>query len=240
MLAVGTLLAGIATFFVFGAIAQATGMSPLTALVASELAFLAIPLVVMRRMGLTRQALGLRAPARFAGRYVGAAVLIGCTAWYLNMRLVELLPLPEGNLRTLADLVDQPSLPLTLLTIAVIPAICEEVMFRGVVLGALATRFVPLAAVVLSALLFSFYHLSVIQLLPTFTLGLVLGAMALRGGSVFPAMLAHFLNNALAVVVSRHEPRALVAWLDVHPTAALIACGASTAAGLALIARAPA
>jgi membrane protease YdiL (CAAX protease family) len=128
---------------------------------------------------------------------------------------------------------------LALFALAVMPAICEEVLFRGAVQRALSTRLFAPAAIVLSSLLFAGYHMSPIQLVPTFTLGLALGALAWRADSIAPAMLAHFLNNTLAVLVSRRQPAALAGWLESNPNLALAGCAVATVGGLVLIARTP-
>jgi membrane protease YdiL (CAAX protease family) len=76
-----------------------------------------------------------------------------------------------------------------------------------------------------------------VQLLPTFTLGLVLGMLALRARSAFPGMLAHFINNALALVVARDDAPWLARAFADHPTAALVGCGGAAALGLGLALR---
>ena len=66
-----------------------------------------IPLVAMRVTGRNLAALGIRRPQP---RFVVAAALIGVSAWYLNMQLVELLPFDDEGLEGLGKLVEQPSL----------------------------------------------------------------------------------------------------------------------------------
>ena len=237
LVAVGALSAGMASMLAIGVVGQAAGLPVLPLLLAGQLVFLAIPILLMRGQGLRPAALGLRWPRRDR---LFAALLIGATGWYLNVRLVELLPFEEGHLRGLERLVDEPPLVVAILAIALVPAVCEEVMFRGAVQRSLATRLFPIAAIVLTAMLFAGYHLSLIQLLPTFTLGLALGALAHHGDSVVPSIAAHFLNNTFAILVSRKQPAALASWIEVHPTIALIGCAVATGCGLTLLARGPA
>src|SRR5437870_3950123 len=80
--------------------------------------------------------------------------------------------------------------------LAFLPAICEETLFRGVMLRALlpAGR---LPALLFTSLAFGAFHFSLYKLLPTATLGLLLGLLAVRSGSIIPSMLAHALNNTL-------------------------------------------
>lgn len=96
-----------------------------------------------------------------------------------------------------------PNLPTTLLLLAVIPAICEELAFRGFILTGLERGHDARTAILLSALLFGFMHvlLSLFQQLFNATLlGLVLGLLAVRSRSIVPGMLFHVMNNSLAVV----------------------------------------
>ena len=50
---------------------------------------------------------------------------------------------------------------------------------------------------------FALFHMTLVRLLPTAALGVVLCALTLATGSIFPAMLWHALNNALAIVAAR-------------------------------------
>jgi len=179
-------------------------------------------------------ALGLRGarPVFFV-----AAVAIGATAWYLNLRLVALLPLPEGQARALQVMVDRPSLAGALLSFAALPAVCEELVFRGVLARSLGRNLAVVMAAAISAIVFSTYHLSLVQALPTLTLGFVLAVVAIRADSIAPTMLAHAINNAMALTMSRGEVAPVATWMDRHPTLALVGCGAATALGLMLAAR---
>ncbi|MDX2089948.1 MAG: CPBP family intramembrane glutamic endopeptidase [Kofleriaceae bacterium] len=231
--AIALMSAAFATFLVVGNVVAATGAPTLLALCAGQVAFAAFPVVACVRTQRPLAAIGLaRAPARM---FV-AAVLVGVSAWYVNAWLVSLLSLPEGDTAPLEQAVEASSLAFTVLGIGLVPAICEELVFRGLVLRALASRFVPVAAVVASAALFSAYHLSPVQALPTLTLGLLLGLLAVRGGSVLPTMLAHLLNNTMAIVVHRRVLPG-VSWMDQHAGATLAIAAATTTAGIVLALR---
>lgn len=87
------------------------------------------------------------------------------------------------------------------LVFAVLPGVCEELLFRGAFYGLWQTRGSRGAAVVVTALAFGAFHLSVFRFLPTAVLGVALGVLSVRARSVLPGMLAHTLNNAFAMVV---------------------------------------
>jgi len=231
--AIGLVLASMATLIVTGVAVSVAGVDMVLAVGVGQLGLVAIPLIAMRVTSRKPSALGIRRPAP---RFVAAAVLVGTSAWYLNMLVVSLLPY-EGREPKID--VERSSLPVVLLAIALAPAVCEEIVFRGVLLRGLASRFRGGIAIVMSAVMFSLYHLNPIQMIPTFTLGLVFGLIALRSGTAIPTMVAHTLNNAIALVVVRGELPWLAdkdghGWLARHPTLAMVGAATATASGLAL------
>ncbi len=90
-----------------------------------------------------------------------------------------------------------------LLMIAVLPAIGEELVFRGVLLRLFRgwTGSTHLA-VIITALLFSALHLQFYGFLPRFLLGLLLGYIFVWSGSVWLPILVHFVNNGVAVMAA--------------------------------------
>ncbi len=84
-----------------------------------------------------------------------------------------------------------------LVVFAWLPAVCEELTFRGFILTGLQRRFRPRTAVLLSSFLFSLLHMNVFQFVPTFLLGVVLAYLTTRCGSILPAVLFHVLYNTL-------------------------------------------
>jgi membrane protease YdiL (CAAX protease family) len=205
------------------------------ALLVGQVMLVAWPLAAAFMFGLHQHVLGIRVPR---ARFMISAVLIGCSAWYLNMRLVMWLQPPVEELHQLEHLVDTAPLAEALVMLALLPPICEEILFRGVLARSLATRLPIWAAVGLSAALFSAYHLSLVQAPATFTLGLAFAFLAIRADSIAPTVLAHGLNNAIAVLITRDDLPGVASWLGANPTPALAICGASTAAGVALLVRA--
>jgi hypothetical protein len=82
----------------------------------------------------------------------------------------------------------------------VLPAICEELVFRGIILQGLASRFRPINAILLSAFAFSMMHMSPAQTVHQFILGIALGYVVLTTKSLWAGVLLHFLNNLWAVL----------------------------------------
>ena len=90
---------------------------------------------------------------------------------------------------------------LNLLIIALIPAIGEEMTFRGVLQQSLTRKMNPHVAIVLSAAIFSFIHFQFYGFLPRMFLGILLGYMFYISGSLWTSILMHFVNNGTAVVL---------------------------------------
>ena len=90
-----------------------------------------------------------------------------------------------------------PELLMQFLALCVMPAIAEELLFRGAFQG-LMRPCGSAAAIFAPALLFGVLHLDLAQGLTAFACGVFLGWLAERSGSILPGMLLHFVNNALA------------------------------------------
>ena len=178
------------------------------------------------------EVLSLRAPPRMAW----VAVLVGAPAAYLTgVGLAELVdaylfPVPESVLEAFGDLLLETPLPLwqLLLFLALMPAIFEEIAFRGVLQHGLSTRLRPLALCLAVGAIFGLFHVALFRIVPTAFLGGVLAATVVFTGSIYPAILWHALNNAAALVPSRFG------WIDAESTiptwtylAAVLALGVS-------------
>lgn len=93
-------------------------------------------------------------------------------------------------------------LALQLIVVALIPAVCEEFLFRGGLQQILQRWFGNVhVAIVVGALVFSLAHGDLYGLLPRFVLGLLLGYLFYLGGSMVVNMCVHFFNNACIVVM---------------------------------------
>lgn len=93
-------------------------------------------------------------------------------------------------------------LVLSIILLALLPAIFEELFFRGIILNSLRDGLGDTSALFISAFLFAIMHGSIQQFVYPLILGIVLGWIAMRTGSTFSSMLVHFLNNTIAVVIN--------------------------------------
>lgn len=103
-----------------------------------------------------------------------------------------------------AELLKMDSFPdfmINLFMIAIIPAVGEELLFRGVIQKILTNWFKStLVAVVVTAFLFSAFHFQFLSFLPRFLLGIFLGYLLVWTKNIWIPIIAHFVNNASAVV----------------------------------------
>ena len=90
-----------------------------------------------------------------------------------------------------------------LLLIAVVPAVCEELAFRGFILSGFRHLGHKRRAIIYSALLFGLTHGILQQSLIASLVGVVLGYVAVQSGSILPCMVFHLCHNSLAIVNSR-------------------------------------
>ena len=82
----------------------------------------------------------------------------------------------------------------------IIPAL-EELVFRGLICGELASCMPTAAACILSALIFGILHFNVIQFLYSFTVGLLLGFFYLKSKRLLVPYLGHALSNLIVVLI---------------------------------------
>ena len=127
---------------------------------------------------------------------------------YLNFKLTTSVPALKEFYDSVSALLKQmtggPFWSSFLLT-AIFAPIFEEWLCRGMVLRGLLTKMKPGWAIVISALFFAFIHMNPWQALNAFIIGVVMGYVYFRTGSLWLTMLMHFVNNGLAVVFS-HIP----------------------------------
>ena len=77
----------------------------------------------------------------------------------------------------------------------------EEVLFRGILLESVRSKYSSGRAIVVSALMFGVIHIIPQQVVNAFVIGLILGYIYVRTDSLWPVIIIHALNNAMAYVV---------------------------------------
>jgi len=211
----------------------------------TEIMLVLAPCLIWTRLARVRvqSAFSLYRPPAIA--WLGAA-LVGAGGWAVASSVgwaqQIVLPTPREMYEAMrAMLFPDPLRPLLLdlVVLALAPAICEEILFRGALFGSLRPRIGTAWSVVLTGFLFGAFHMSLHRFLPTAVLGMMLAVIAARTGSVLPGMLIHFIHNTIVIVSGRwfKDPEAM---LDVRVPRLAVGLGALVVvAGLMVLRRAP-
>jgi sodium transport system permease protein len=138
---------------------------------------------------------------------VWIAVLVGAPAGLgVGMGVFQLanqvVPVPAEILESFSQYLVPPDMSFWALLpfLTLMPGVLEEITFRGVLQQSLRRFFRPVPTVLLVGLIFGLFHVSLFRLFPTAFLGVLLATVTMVTGSIFPAMLWHTLNNAIALV----------------------------------------
>ncbi|NJN67699.1 MAG: CPBP family intramembrane metalloprotease [Chloroflexaceae bacterium] len=183
--------AGIASPFMYGAIAALYGVM-----------LLGIYLFAARRSGWA--ALGLRSPPwwMLAGTFVILpAVLLGFVGIVAIIGAVLGQPFenPQVELMSGGQAFDTPSLVWILVLIAVLAPIAEEFFFRGMIYP-LLRRWGSGVAILGSATIFAVVHFIPIIFPLLFFVGIILGLLREKSGSITPGLVLHIMQNSIAVM----------------------------------------
>ncbi len=132
----------------------------------------------------------------FLAPFTYLVIILVQSLWISLLSLIGIPPMPDGM-----PVIDTTgTFLLALLSVAITPAFFEEVIFRGMLQGSLITRKRSNIAIVITATLFMLMH-GALQSMPyTFLLGLIIGYLCYRSGSIWPPIVFHFSNNAIAVI----------------------------------------
>lgn len=168
-------------------------------------------------------ALALRRPsaaALVAGGLAGSSLWV-VTASLLGPVAVELDPQRSSELtRAWAEFAGWE----LMWKLVVLPAVCEEIAFRGLLANGLAGRGAVFATVT-SSVAFAVVHVAPAQILLTFPLGVALAAITLASRSVWPAVVAHGLNNIFALMLATGRWPALSDAVSANAAIALTVAG---------------
>lgn len=125
------------------------------------------------------------------------------SSWNLPTFLGDWLEGKESQAGQITELfLDMPNvglLILNLIMIALLPAVGEELIFRGIMQRGLQKNMSPHLAIWLTAVLFSAVHMQFLGFVPRMLMGVAMGYLLLWSGNLWYPIIAHFTNNAMAV-----------------------------------------
>ena len=185
---------------------------------AGQILFLFVPTLILARLLDTKMSrvFPWRRPHIGETIFAVLSLLFLQEAMQLYMFFQDRIPLPrviekyvapakqmlEEMFRILVSADSVPELLFVVLVVAITPAIIEELLFRGVIQSSFERRLVPLKAAIWTGVIFGLFHFNPFQIVPLILLGCFFGILRMRSQSMIIAMTVHFLNNALAVVVT--------------------------------------
>lgn len=177
------------------------------------LAFVATPPLFMVLLLTSRplQGLSLRWPSWWAWA-AGAALAVLLLPPFTALTLLLLDQFPHIKQAASSGITNSVAMPQAagLFVFVVLPAVCEELAFRGFILSGLRGRFRPWAAIFLSSILYALYQMNVLQALPHFLLGIVLALLVARSGSLGGAIVFRLVWDSLLA-----SPLLLRDWLPI-------------------------
>jgi sodium transport system permease protein len=137
-----------------------------------------------------------------------------CSYW-----VYSLLAIPPSLQRELLRFLQAESISRLLLlwmALALTPALCEELFFRGFLFSRLTASWSLGASLAASSILFGLFHRSAVFFLPTLLAGFLLALVTWKTGSILPAMLIHLLVNSWGILVANSTLGMLLPW-TAHP-----------------------
>ena len=212
-------IGGVITYFLFGmkpTDANVAGFRIATG--AGQLLFIFLPTLFLVRIATTspKEFLRVRMPdvRTLILPLVGVFSLQQMLQVYMTFQ--DKIPLPgplqdisrefkdmfEEAYKLLATANSIPELLVVILVIALIPALAEEFLFRGMVQRCFEKGFGSMRGVILTGVIFAAYHLNPFSFIPLVVLGIYLGFLAMRANSIWASAAAHFYNNAFACVAT--------------------------------------
>ena len=191
------------------------------------LMFLLLPTIVARHQNASIvTGFGLKSPRPV---FWLAGLMLGISLWPIVMWLTTVWSEVYGSLsgadaagdwhKRLVELASkyvemfkQVSPAMIAIVFAIVPALCEEWFFRGMLLRTLLGRGKSVAlAIVLSAVLFGAFHtisnsvIAIDRLIPTTLVGLILGYLAYKSDSIWPGVILHAIHNSFVVFLATYQ-----------------------------------
>lgn len=138
------------------------------------------------------------------GRHIWGAMLLWAGTYLfailLSVPLARLFPSSASQMEQMTVWLGSQPLWMLVLVVAVAPAICEEMLFRGFLFGTMKEKWKPWIAILVSGILFGVYHMSLVKTVTVSLLGIVFAYVVYVSDSILCSVLMHLCNNGLAVL----------------------------------------
>jgi len=143
---------------------------------------------------------------KISGKKIRKCILIGLLVFILNIFISSFFyaiisSLGYNSVKVSATTYSFSQLITNLIFTALLPGICEEFAHRGMLLNSLK-KYGKIKAIIISALLFGLLHLNIEQFFYATIIGFFLGFLTIATNSIYPAIIIHFMNNAMSIILS--------------------------------------
>jgi len=213
------LVGGVITFLLFGGKVIPDNVDLMRwATLGGQILFLLVPTLIIARFRPPGPAFFFRRRMPGLREIVLVCIAVFALQQVLQVYLMvqDAIPLPgpirplveefrrliEETYRLLVTAHSPGELMFVVLVAAVVPAVCEELLFRGLVQGSLEQGTNGFRAALLTGVIFGAYHLSPFTLVPLAVLGVFFGFVLYRTGNILVSMAAHFFNNFVACLAT--------------------------------------
>ena len=132
--------------------------------------------------------------------FAGSAIVFS----EFNNIFYHFFPMPQFLLDVFNQVFYLDSIVISIILIVLIPAVFEEVLFRGFILFGLNKIYSQRKSILISSLLFGLVHLNPWQFITAFLLGMIFSWIALKTKSIILPIAGHFLNNLMALLAVRY------------------------------------
>jgi membrane protease YdiL (CAAX protease family) len=112
--------------------------------------------------------------------------------------LDELKRMIDGMYRGLVSAHSPAEFGFVVLVVAIVPAVSEEILFRGLVQQSMAEQFGGRSAAIITGVIFAMFHVNPFAIVPLIVLGMYFGFLVLRSGNIAISISAHLFNNFVA------------------------------------------
>ncbi len=173
--------------------------------VVTQLMILALPLLLTWYMKSDQKKLfSMKKPK---GKMLPGSILLYIGSYLTSILLIVVITVlfPESMQElgmTFEEIMSQPFV-LVVLVVALMPAVGEELLFRGLVFGSMRQRYSVLWGILISAVVFGAFH-GFAKLIPTGILGACFAYCVYKSGSIWVSMVLHFVNNLFSIIAMKY------------------------------------
>ncbi|WP_101772836.1 ABC transporter permease subunit/CPBP intramembrane protease [Peptostreptococcus faecalis] len=152
---------------------------------------------------------------------LGMWVVTFIVVMIVSVATMKYIPGGQEYSKKFTEIAMSDNMVVNILVIALTPAICEEILFRGFILSAFSKSkkkenrnenkksktFIKLdkndyIAIMASGILFGIMHIALIKIIPTAILGMAFAVVMKKSDSIYSSMIMHFINNAVSVLAT--------------------------------------